>query len=267
MGATAYALSVVGRGDVTAGVVAAAAARPDARTKKCLFIGAYRSCSAAPPLLGGGWVPRCSHVGAQATSQDDIETFTLVQLKAELRARGLQVSGRKAELIARLRDAGVDADTEDAEADAEHRVVPRGGCIQAGDVIYLKSWTGKYLDFSEIHPDVKARGTERGHKEAIVVEKPGGGEITAGDSIYLRSKKRGVNIDVLGSAVRVRYDDHGDWQRLSITKQGGSGPICSGDTVYLRGHQGMTIDVEDIHVRARWPDEGDWQRLIVETER
>lgn len=38
-----------------------------------------------------------------ATTEMDLESMTILQLKAELKARGLKVSGRKAELIERLR--------------------------------------------------------------------------------------------------------------------------------------------------------------------
>jgi len=138
--------------------------------------------------------------------------------------------------------------------------------IKNGDTVYLKAWTGKYFDVSEHHADVKARGIERGVKEAMIIEKTSGDEIRAGDTIFLKSKKRDEHIDLLGSAVRVRYNDHGQWQQLRITRQAGEGVVQSGDTVFLRGHQEMIIDVQDIDVKARWPDEGDWQQLVLEVD-
>ncbi|CAE8633702.1 unnamed protein product, partial [Polarella glacialis] len=131
------------------------------------------------------------------------------------------------------------------------------------DTVYFLTRTGKYIDVEEHRDDLRARGTEKGRREAMMVEKDGGGAISAGDEVYLRTHA-GAYVDFIGSAVRARFTERGGWQRIRITKEGGTGPIRTGETVFLKGHQDNALDVEGEDVKCRWPDEGKWQRLTVE---
>ena len=84
--------------------------------------------------------------------------------------------------------------------------------------------------------------------------------------VFLRTHT-GKHIDVEGSKPRARWDDHGDWQKITIEKEGAAGtPLRSGDTVFLRTRTGKHIDVEGDTVRARWDDHGDWQKFVIEKE-
>ena len=49
-----------------------------------------------------GWVHRSGWEATEATEAEDFSGLTVKELKAVLRSRGLPVSGRKAELLARL---------------------------------------------------------------------------------------------------------------------------------------------------------------------
>jgi hypothetical protein len=148
-----------------------------------------------------------------------------------------------------------------------------GKIIESGETIYLKVHTGRYvgeIDGTTKKEWVKARGTKKDKEHALVIEKKGGGEIESGDTVYF-VMSNGAHMDVLGSAVRVRYYDmNGQWQKITIIKQEG-GKIKSGDTIFLRGHQGEYIDANplekasDGEVKARWRDEGDWQVMTIET--
>lgn len=147
-----------------------------------------------------------------------------------------------------------------------------GEPIEAGDTVYIKVHTGRYigeLDGTTRKEWVKARGTKKDKDHGLVIEKKGGGPIESGDVVYL-VMPQGVHMDVLGSAVRARYyDPKGEWQKITIIKQEG-GPILNGDTIFLRGHQGEYIDANpldrapDGEVKSRWRDEGEWQVLVIE---
>eukprot|EP00930_Biecheleria_cincta_P008367 TRINITY_DN109796_c0_g1_i1.p1 TRINITY_DN109796_c0_g1~~TRINITY_DN109796_c0_g1_i1.p1 ORF type:complete len:273 (+),score=53.50 TRINITY_DN109796_c0_g1_i1:24-842(+) len=217
---------------------------------------------------------------ARAASPDELQALKVDDLKQRLRAQGLKVSGKKEELISRLLEAARD-DTESVdEAASEPQPDPKSSVKSAtevsakpakgksipvisGDIVFFFTRKGTYIDVEEHRDDLRARGREKGKREAFLLKKANGGAVSSGDIITLKCHL-GVYVDFLGSAVRARFPEAGEWQQIKITKEGGSGPIRTGDVVFLHGHQGNVLDVEKEDVKCRWPDELDWQRLIIE---
>lgn len=164
---------------------------------------------------------------------------------------------------------------------AKKKAAKGGSPIEAGDTIYIKVHTGRYigeLDGTSRKEWVKARGTKKDDKHALTIEKAGGGPIESGDTIKIMmplSVTNGtkIHMDIVGSAVRARYyDPRGEWQKMTIIKQEG-GPICDGDTIFIRsvfmnGRDYMDANplekAADGEVKCRWPDEGEWQVMTIE---
>ncbi|CAE7593711.1 unnamed protein product [Symbiodinium natans] len=240
---------------------------------------------------------------AMAATEGELNALKLVELKDICRSKSLPVSGNKADLVARIleEDSGQDADEEeqaeeaaeeeDEEEEEEEEEVetaaksstpvkarrsapsdyiesteisgPPGKPIISGDTIYFLARTGKYLEYPEHREDPRARAEIKGPRQALIIQKSAGGAIQSGDTVTLRCHL-GVYLDFVGTAVRGRYTEVGDWQRIRITNEKGEGPIRTGDIVFLRGHQDNVLDVEKENVKCRWPDEGKWQRLAIE---
>lgn len=233
-----------------------------------------------------------SHIALRATA-GELDAMKLTELKEICRSKSLPVSGKKAELIARIlaeesgvaseeEERGEEEEEEDIETASESPATlkprrsapsgyiestdisgPPGKPIISGDTIYFLARTGKYLEYPEHREDPRARAEIKGPRQALVIQKSGGGAIQSGDTVTLKCHL-GVYLDFVGTAVRARYTEVGDWQKIRITSEGGSGPIRTGDIVFLRGHQDNVLDVEKENVKCRWPDEGRWQRLAVE---
>eukprot|EP00439_Symbiodinium_sp_Y106_P083340 s1218_g23.t1 len=235
-----------------------------------------------------------SHLALRATA-GELDAMKLAELKEICRSQSLPVSGRKADLIARIlaEESGVaeedergeeeeEEEEEDIETASEPPSTPKrrssapsgyiestdisgppGKPIISGDTIYFLARTGKYLEYPEHREDPRARAEIKGPRQALVIQKSGGGAIQSGDTVTLKCHL-GVYLDFVGTAVRARYTEVGDWQKIRITSEAGSGPIRTGDIVFLRGHQDNVLDVEKENVKCRWPDEGRWQRLAVE---
>lgn len=89
--------------------------------------------------------------------------------------------------------------------------------------------------------------------------------IRSGDKIFLKTHSGwGSMLDVEGTSVQARWQDHGARQTFTINKNGGDGDIHAGDTIFLTAHTGRQIDVEGEAVQARWQDKGAWQSLTVQ---
>lgn len=175
------------------------------------------------------------------------------------------------------------AENERACLTAMHAAKKKAGAdpIEAGDTIYIKVQTGRYigeLDGTSRKEWVKARGTKKDAAHALTIEKAGGGAIESGDTIKIVmplevTNGTKVHMDIVGSAVRARhYDPRGEWQKMTIVKQEG-GPILDGDKIFIRsvfmnGRDYMDANplekIADGEVKCRWPDEGEWQVMTIE---
>merc|ERR1711957_708426 len=78
--------------------------------------------------------------------------------------------------------------------------------------------------------------------------------VQSGDVIFLTTRT-GKIIDVEGTLVQARWQDHGNAQAMIIEKHGG-GALLSGDTVFLKAHTGLYLHVHDVEVQARWSEQG-----------
>mmetsp|Transcript_65126 Transcript_65126/g.167660 ORF Transcript_65126/g.167660 Transcript_65126/m.167660 type:complete len:764 (+) Transcript_65126:30-2321(+) len=75
-------------------------------------------------------------------------------------------------------------------------------------------------------------------------------EVRSGDTIFLQAHTHRY-IDVTGTEVQARYNEHLDWQALTIELDDDKGVVSSGDSVYLRSqHTGKFLNVEDTEVQA-----------------
>jgi len=86
--------------------------------------------------------------------------------------------------------------------------------------------------------------------------------VHSGDTIFLTAHT-GRIIEVEGTDVLARGQDHGNAQAMTVEKHGG-GALLSGDIVFLKTHTGLYLDVQDVQVRSRWVEQGTWQGLTVE---
>jgi len=237
----------------------------------------------------------------RATSSE-LQGLTVTKLKELLKARDLPVSGKKDLLVQRLLEAD-DDDEESMPAPApapkakstagqsgaksaskaapqpakDEKVVGKSSPVAkkvtastpvlSGDTVFFLTRTGKYIDVEQHRDDLRARGVEKGQREAFILKKDGGGTtINSGDVINLQCWM-GQWLDFMGNLVRARHKDRntaGQSGKIRIKNQAGSGPIRTGDVVFLHGHQGKVLDVEKEDVKCRWPDEGDWQVLRIE---
>jgi len=146
---------------------------------------------------------------------------------------------------------------------ASTAALPRA--VQAGDTIWLKAHTNKYLTVqgTEVH----AKWNDRATWQAFVIEKvsPKNLNIQSGDSIYLRAHTEKL-VSVQGTGVRASWDNKGSWERFVIEKSGAGGHIYPNDTVYLRAHTGKYLSVQGTAVRAQWENQGSWEALRLESD-
>ncbi|CAE7390130.1 unnamed protein product [Symbiodinium natans] len=222
---------------------------------------------------------------------------TLKLLREKLKELGLPSSGRKAELLERLRLAVLEAtdeeevdilpalkqngsrglgDVEDAEAPTPSSMgwtrattSQDPDVIRPGDEVFLRAHTGYFLDVEADR--VQARWEDMGvwqslviEKSPLVVETTDPMQFQAGDLAFFRCHT-GCYLDVQeeGSPVQARWQDLGVWQGLEVATKH-AGPLKVGDTLFLKTHTGMYVDVQGGSVQARWADEGDWQALTIE---
>lgn len=205
---------------------------------------------------------------------DDYSGMTVADLKEELKSRDLPFSGVKGALIKRLEEddakgsGDADAAAPAAAAPAPAPEKPKakkssGKPINANDIVYIKGHNGKYIGLrTQGEMIVSLDRKEIGQQ--FVIEKSPTGPIASGDTVYLKCVVTNFHVDILGSAVRARHNDHGEWQAIVIYRKDGAGPVCDGDTIFLKGHQNAYVDVEGNLCQARWQDQGGWQELTIE---
>jgi len=212
--------------------------------------------------------------GASGRSTD-YHSFTVQELRALLKDRGLVRKGRKEDLISRLlRDDASDLGAEQAQTVAD--VAPSAAAgraaspVRPGDSVYFRAHTGRHLEVER--DEVRARWDDHGdwqifalEKSPLVIDDSDANAFHSGDLVFLKAHT-GSFVDVDGEDVRARWADqnHGSkWQGLVIVKHG-SGAVVPGDTVFLQAATGTYLDVQGEDVRARWEDEGEWQALVLE---
>lgn len=150
--------------------------------------------------------------------------------------------------------------------------------VQAGDTIWLRVHTGKYLTVQ--NTTIHARWGDRRSWQAFVIEKeswdgyalPGlAGAIAkdvnihSGDSIYLRAHT-GRRVSVQNTTVHAQWDNKGSWERFVIEKNGSFGLIYPNDTIYLRAHTGKRVSVHNTTVVAQWENQLVWEALRIESD-
>merc|ERR1719473_1000325 len=118
-----------------------------------------------------------------------------------------------------------------------------GKDVRSGDVIFLKTRSGKgnHIDVEGVR--VRARWQSQGQWQALTIEKENGGPVYSGDVIYLKAHS-GNHIDIVNGSVQSRWSDFGLWQAMKIEKKMGSGAIAPNDVICLLSmNTGKHIDV------------------------
>lgn len=136
--------------------------------------------------------------------------------------------------------------------------------VQAGDTIWLRAHTGKYLTVqgTEVH----AQWNNRHSWEAFVIEKESSNQVNvqSGDTIYLRAHT-GRLVTAQGTMIHAKWNHTGSWERFVIEKKDADGSIYPNDTIYLRAHTGKRVSVEGTTVHAKWENQGSWEALRLES--
>jgi co-chaperonin GroES (HSP10) len=137
--------------------------------------------------------------------------------------------------------------------------------VQAGDTIWLRAHTGKYLTVqgTELH----AKWNDRLSWQAFAIEKESSKNVNiqSGDSVYLRAHT-GRHVTVQGTTVHAQWNNTGSWERFVIEKSGAGGRIYPNDTIYLRAHTGKYVSVQGATVLAKWENQGSWEALLIESD-
>ena len=86
-----------------------------------------------------------------------------------------------------------------------------------GDLMFLKTHTGCYLDVQDEGSPVQARWQDLGVWQGLELAKKDADPLREGDIVYLKSHT-GMYIDVHNQQVQARWADEGDWQALTIAR-------------------------------------------------
>lgn len=86
-----------------------------------------------------------------------------------------------------------------------------------GDLMFLKTHTGCYLDVQDEGSPVQARWQDLGVWQGLELAKKDADPLREGDILYLKSHT-GMYIDVHNQQVQARWADEGDWQALTIAR-------------------------------------------------
>merc|ERR1711881_830675 len=115
------------------------------------------------------------------------------------------------------------------------------GSVNSGDVVFLRTHTGAYIDVSG--ESVQARWDDRGEWQKLIIEKRGGaGPILPNDLVCFRAHT-GKHVHAQDAVLRAVWNDCGDWQSMQIEREVVNA-VFSGHSIHLLGHTGKRIEVE-----------------------
>jgi len=121
-------------------------------------------------------------------------------------------------------DAAVVDTSNKRSAETEWKIAKVDGKnIQAGDTVCLYNTdTGKNLEIDD-KGDARTRWNDcDGTWQSLKIEKDTAGPIESGDKVYfLAHNGNNIEADPSHQTVRARWQDHGNWQRFTISKSDG----------------------------------------------
>jgi hypothetical protein len=130
--------------------------------------------------------------------------------------------------------------------------------ITSGDTVFLRSYSGSYVEVIRDKVKARGRGSHQGSRQAFVISKQEVGLVYPGDLVYLTaSSGRRLEVEHDSTEVRAKSRLLGPKQTFVIERhRSGSDPIQLGDYVFLRAHTGKLLDVfgsEDVQARFAVP--------------